>query len=137
MTSGGMQDLSEKLDAELRGYVRLRDDAERMEGEAKAARQKADEQRDRLWDIMEAAGVKTINHELGRMTRMVQMRAIVTDDDSLSHFLSEEGIYEAMTKRAWRQGNLNELVRETIEGGEPLPSGLDALTIKSIRYTRK
>jgi hypothetical protein len=85
---------------------------------------------------MEAAGLKTLKHELGSMTRIVQTKAIITDDDSLSHFLTEEGIYDAMTKRAWRQANLNELVREAIEAGEPLPDGLDALSIKQIRYTR-
>lgn len=132
-----MQDLSQKLDAELREYVTLRRWAEALESQAKEARQKADEQRDRLWDIMEAAGVKTINHELGRMTRMTQLRAIVTDDDSLSHFLSEEGIYDAMTRRAWRQANLNSFVQETIEEGKPLPPGLDSLAIKGIRYTAK
>ena len=129
-------EVSEKLDHELREYVRLRFDAEYMEGEAKAARQKADEQRDRLWDIMEAAGLKTLKHELGSMTRIVQTKAIITDDDSLSHFLTEEGIYDAMTKRAWRQANLNELVREAIENGDPLPEGLDALSLKQIRFTR-
>ena len=129
-------DVSEKLDHELREYVRLRFDAEYMENEAKAARQKADEQRDRLWDIMEAAGLKTLKHELGSMTRIVQTKAIITDDDSLSHFLTEEGIYDAMTKRAWRQANLNELVREAIENGEQLPAGLDALSLKQIRFTK-
>lgn len=128
-------DLSQKLDDELRTYVERRRLAEEIEEKAKQARRAADEQRDRLWDIMEAAGVKTINHELGRMTRTVQQRAIVTDDDSLSHFLSEEGIYDAMTKRAWRQANLNELVRDAIESGEQLPAGLDAIAIKGIRYT--
>jgi hypothetical protein len=130
-----LQDLSVKLDAELRDYVTMRADAEEAEKHAKTMRQKADEQRDRLWEIMEAAGVKTINHELGRMTRTVQQRAIVVDDDSLSHFLSEEGIYDAMTKRAWRQANLNELVKEAIEAGSQLPAGLDAIAIKGIRYT--
>jgi hypothetical protein len=130
-------DLAVRLDGELREYVTLRRRAELAEEEAKGYRKQADEQRDRLWEIMEAAGVKTINHELGRMTRTAQNRAIVTDDDSLSHFLSEQGIYDAMTRRAWRQANLNELVNEMIEGGDPLPAGLDSLTIKGIRYTPK
>lgn len=130
-------DLAEKLDDELRSYVMLRRLAEDQEARAKEARRVADDQRDRLWEIMESAGVKTINHELGRMTRTVQQRAIVTDDDSLSHFLSDEGIYDAMTKKAWRQANLNQLVGEIIESGEQLPPGLDALTIKQIRYTAK
>ena len=132
-----MQDLSAKMDAELRQYVAMRQDAEEAEGRAKELRQIADEQRDRLWDIMEAAGIKTINHELGAMTRMTQLRAIVTDDDSLAHFLAEEGIYDAMTKKAWRQANLNAFVREAIEQGETLPPGLDTLAVKAIRYTRK
>jgi hypothetical protein len=130
-----MQDLSERLDGELRRYVTLRRDAEAAEEVAKSRRKEADEQRDRLWDIMEAAGVKTINHELGRMTRMIQNRAIITDDDSLSHFLTDEGIYDAMTRRAWRQANLNSFVQETIEAGDPLPPGLESLAIKGIRYT--
>lgn len=128
-------ELSERIDQELRLYVNRRRHAEKMEDVAKAARKEADEQRDRLWEILEAAGIKTINHELGRMTRTVQQRAIVTDDDSLSHFLSEEGIYDAMTKRAWRQANLNELVKESLEQGTQLPEGLDALTVKGIRFT--
>ena len=129
-------DVSEKLDHELRQYVTLRRRAEESEDLAKADRQAADEQRDRLWDIMEAAGLKTLKHELGSMTRIVQTKAIITDDDSLSHFLTEEGIYDAMTKRAWRQANLNELVREAIENGEQLPAGLDALSLKQIRFTK-
>ncbi len=129
------QDLSTQLDEELRLYVNLRRRAEDVEDQAKQARKRADEQRDRLWDIMEAAGVKTINHELGRMTRTVQQRAFVLDDDTLSHYLTDAGIYEAMTKRSWRQANLNELAREAIESGEQLPDGLDAVAIKSIRYT--
>lgn len=128
-------DVSQKLDDELRTYVLKRRAAEELENEAAEARKEADEQRDRLWDIMEAAGVKTINHELGRMTRTVRQKAIVTDDESLSHYLTEEGIYDAMTKRAWRQANLNALASETIEEGEQLPPGLDAIAIKGIRYT--
>ena len=128
-------DVSVKLAHELREYVTLRRRAELAEEEAKAYRQEADEQRDRLWDIMEAAGLKTLNHELGRMSRMVRQKAIVTDDETLAHFLAEEGIYDAMTKRAWRQANLNALASETIENGDQLPPGLDSIAIKGIRYT--
>ena len=130
-----MQDLSAKLDEELRTYVQKRLHAEELEDQADQARKLADEQRDRLWDIMEAAGVKTINHELGRMTRMVRQKAIVLDDESLAHYLNEEGILDAMTVQKWRQANLNALAKETIESGGELPPGLDALAIKGIRYT--
>lgn len=133
-----MQDLSERIDTEIRRYVESRSHAEDMEDRAKQARKEADDQRDRLWDIMEAAGIKTFTHEsLGRLTRMVRQKALVTDDDSLSAYLHEEGIFDAMTKRAWRAANLNALVGEMIENGDPLPPGLDSLAIKGIRYTPK
>jgi len=57
------EELSAKIDGELRMYVTLRVRAEEKEDAAKRARKEADEQRDRLWDIMEAAGVKTISGE--------------------------------------------------------------------------
>jgi aspartate/methionine/tyrosine aminotransferase len=128
-------DLSERLDNELRAYVEMRASAEEAEAVAKRFKQAAEDQRNRLWEILEAAGIKTINHELGRITRTARVKAVITDDDALMEWLDSNGMVEAMTKRAFRQQNLNGLATDMIEEGESLPQGLDTITIRGITYT--
>lgn len=134
MSSG--QEIAVGLDGEIREYVRLRREAEKAEAASKDARQRADDQRDRLWDLLDAAGVKTINHELGRVTRTARLQAIVQDRESLDRWLLDNGLYEAMTKRDYRKANLNGLAAELLDDGKQLPDGLDTLSIRGIRFTR-
>ncbi len=129
-------DLASRFDAEVRLYVELRDVADDAEAAAKRVRQQADEQRDRLFDLLESAGVKTITHDLGRITRTVRTKALVQDPDILSQWLENEGLQQAFTKTVFRQANLNELAKEQIENGAELPPGLDSLAIRSITFTR-
>jgi hypothetical protein len=130
-------EVARRLSGEIAEYVRRRDKADAEEAVAKHARQQADEQRDRLWELMEASGVKTINHDLGRLTRTARLQAIVTDEETLGSYLQEEGLFDAMTKRVYRRANLNGLAADLMEEGRALPEGLDTLSIKGITYTRK
>lgn len=129
--------LAEQLDAELRQYVEQRRAYEEAEAHAKKLKAVSEEQKHRVWEMLEAAGVKTINHELGQITRMARLQVLVTDEEALGSWLADSGMLDAMTKRTFRQANLNDLVSERLEDGEELPPGTDTLTIRGIRYTPK
>jgi hypothetical protein len=129
--------IAEMLQSEIRSYVGLRGEAEELERLAKEARQRADEQKMRVWDMLESSGVKTINHELGRITRSVRHIAIVEDREALAQWLDDKGLSEAFTKVDFRQAQLNGLVKEVLEEGGEFPEGVDTLAIKTITYTPK
>lgn len=130
-------DLASRFDNEIRLYVQLRRNAEEVEDKAKKFRRQADEQRDRLFDLLESAGIKTISHEMGRITRTVRIKALIDDREALRTWLEDQGMLEAFTRQDFRQANLNELVKEKVEGGEELPSGTGTLAIKGITFTAK
>lgn len=127
--------LATRMNEELREYVRLRRHAEAVERQAKDAKRVADEQKERLWDFLEAAGVKTISHDLGRVTRTVRTVALVTDAEALTTSLEAAGVLDAFTKVDFRKAQLNEYAKESLEEGAPLPDGLDTLSIKQITFT--
>lgn len=129
-------DIAGPLNREIMQYVNLRDEYEFADAAAKNAKRKYEEQRDRLWELLESAGVKTINHEVGRITRSNRVIGTVTDKTALAEWLSDHGMLEAFTRTDFRQQQLNGLAKEAIETGEDLPEGLDVLTVKTISLTR-
>lgn len=127
--------LAARMNDEMRRYVLLRREAEEAERFAKDKKRESDEQRDRLWEFMEAAGLKTANHELGMITRIAQQKALINDKEALTAYLDDRGMYEAFTRTEFRQQQLNEFAKELIEEGEELPEGMDILTVRQLRFT--
>lgn len=127
---------AEALDSEVRLYVRLREESEEAEAEAKEAKARLKEQQDRLWDFLESAGLKTVSHELGRAVRTASIKAGVRDPEALAQALSDLGLLDAFTKRAWRQAELNAFVRERVEAGEDPPEGVEPWVDRRIVWTR-
>jgi hypothetical protein len=124
------------LNREIMRYVHLRDEYEATEATAKRAKKVYEEQRDRLWDMLESAGVKTINHDVGRITRTNRVIGTIQDRAALTEWLEDHGMLEAFTRTDFRQQQLNGLAKEAIETGDELPEGLDVLTTKTITFTR-
>lgn len=124
------------LDEYVRKYVQRRDDALEAEAEAKEAKRLLEEQRLELWEFLENAGIKTINHDLGRITRSAIIKATVSDREALARALDELGLLETFTRREFRRDVLNAFVREHIEGGDDLPEGIDSWVEKRITFTR-
>jgi len=135
-TEQSAADAATRFDQEIRAYVDARKKAETAEKLAKKMKQLADEQRDRLFDLLESAGMKTVNHEeLGTVTRTVRVVATVDDREALMDWLSGQGLLNAMTRVEFHKAALNDLVKERIEEGEPPPDGADSLSIRGIRFT--
>lgn len=124
------------LDVEIKLYVQFRNNFEDVERIYKKLKERVDNQRDRLFDVMESQGFKTVNHDLGRFTRTESMRCQVTDVLAARQNLAEEGILDEMTRTEWAQANLNRYVKERLEAGEQPPEGLDIVTDRKITYTR-
>lgn len=130
------EQVAARFDAEMREYVRRRQDAEEAEAEARQAKQALEEQKERIWDLLESAGMKTVNHELGRVTRSAIIKASVHDGEALARELDDLGLLDAFTKREFRKAELNAYVKEQIEQGQELPTGLDTYVERRITYTR-
>jgi hypothetical protein len=124
------------VDAEVREYVRLRDEHAEAAAEEKEAKARLEEQKQRLWEFLENSGVKTVSHELGRVTRIATIKASVSDKEAAARSLEELGLLEAFSYRELRRAALNEFVKERVEDGEELPDGLDAWIERQLRFTR-
>lgn len=132
-------DTAEEVSALLNREIMAYHDARRRFEEADVVQKKQkkayDAARDRLWDLLESAGVKTINHDVGRITRVNKVVGTVVDREALTEWLENHGLLEAFTRTDFRQAQLNGIAKEAIEEGDELPEGLDTLTLKQISYT--
>lgn len=124
------------LDLEIKLYVQLRNNREAVDKVLKALKQREEDQRNRLIDVMEAQNIKTVNHDLGRVTRVEKLKAAIVDTKALRESLAEEGLLQEMLRTEWAKANLNRLVKERLETGEQPPTGVEAVTERSITLTR-
>lgn len=63
--------------------------------------------------------------------------ARVIDKEALARALEEEGLSEGYTKIDFQKGALNDLLRDRIRNGEPLPDGLDWSDTKYVQFTKR
>lgn len=129
--------MAEAFDDEIRAYVLARMKCESAEAIAKAAKEELKKQEIDLVDFLEAAGVKTANHDLGRFTRTNRTIASVKDKEALSLWIEEAGLRNTLLDTRVKQKELNEVVKERLEEGDDVPDGVEPLTIRSITFTRK
>lgn len=85
---------------------------------------------------MEAQGIKTVTHDLGRITRTEKLKAAIVDTQALRTSLAEEGLLDEMLRTEWAKAKLNKLVKERLESGEDIPEGMEPITERSITYTK-
>lgn len=120
----------------VRTYVDLYFQVEERESELSELKRRKAEAMEVLFDAMETDEEKTINHAVGRLTRVMTHKATVTDEGALFDALEAQGKLQTHTKRVIRQAVCNAYVKDVETGKEePLP-GLEPIIIKSIRFTR-
>lgn len=135
--------MSERLDTEARQLIDRRLANDRAQKAAKLTKLRLDEQQELVHKLLEDANMKTANLELGEGYGTVQIgrretiRSRVFDMDKALAWLEENSRREEMTKDEVRKAPMNELVRECLETGQPLPDGVDFTTTKFIQVTRK
>jgi len=128
--------LAERVHEEVSAYVELRRAHEEAERRARETKEVYEEQRLRLWDFMESAGLRTLTHELGRVERRTRLVAAVRDVEALLEWVEERGLTEALTTRKVRQRELNEVTKEMLADGDESPPGVDPLSIRVVHFTR-
>lgn len=136
MSSSEQQRIAEAVDREVAHYVTARREYEAAEQQAKVLKKRFDEAKEQLWDFLESAGLKTVTHEVGRLTRQSRVQAVVKDHDELNDYLDMQGLRQAFTKTVYRNQELNALTREAIEEGENIP-GIEPLVVRQVTFTPK
>lgn len=123
--------MAKVLKSEARKLLKLRDTAKKADTEAKRAKDARNAQERVVSDLLEDQDVKTTTIDLGepygewKVGRRKKIFSRVFDLDKLLEALRAEGREEEAIKHDVRKAPLNELVRERLETGEPLPDGLD------------
>lgn len=112
---------------------RKKEDFDRAEREYRAAEAL-------LWEKMDANNDTSIKKSLPglgtpRITKRSTIYARVADLDTLLDSLEQEGRVDELTKPAIEKKRLNELVRECLEAGIPIPEGADFYEKRYIQIT--
>ena len=99
-----------------------------------------------LYELLDSGPVKRLsNVDLGEPWGKVSFGARSTDygkvikgmDDEALEFFRRTGEFEAMTEKKLKKKRLNELVRQYLEEGKPLPPGIDFYTNRGVTITRQ
>jgi hypothetical protein len=122
---------------EISRLVELRGESERAEAIFKAAKAAHDGQQELVWGALEDMGVSSIKIDLpdGRqvgLTKRETIRSRIIDRETLIDALEQAGRTDEMVFTDIRKRQLNELIRECIEQGIPLPDGADFSSTKYI-----
>src|SRR3954447_22024788 len=104
------------IDREVKLYVETREQYEEAKTRMEAAEGVYKDQKERLWDILEANGLKTVNHDLGRFTRGMNTRGYVKNESELEAALEKHGLLKSARTQTWRQKVLNALAKEGLDG---------------------
>lgn len=131
------------LKAEGRKLLKLRRDEEEKRKAHKQAADKLAQQQRRVHEHLENEGFKTTTIDLGKPYGEVQLGARekvfarVFDKDALREWAEENGRAQEAVKFDFNKAPLNELVRESLETGQPLPQGLDFSRTPYVQVTIK
>jgi hypothetical protein len=135
--------MARTLQTEARKLLKLRADNDKKQKAAKKSKVKLDAQQRVVYEMMEAEGQKTVTLELGgeygtiSLGRRKKTFARVLNIDELLASLRAEGREEETIKHDVRKAPLNELVKERLETGQPMPKGLDFSDTPYIQVTKK
>lgn len=121
------------IDREIRLYVECREMYELLKKQMEDAKSVYEDQKDRLWDVLEANGLKTVNHDKGRFTRGMNTRGYVKNEKELEEALEKHGLLNGARTLMWRQKLLNSLAKEGLDGDD-VP-GLYIDNMKRLTYT--
>lgn len=124
------------FDTQIRKYVTARIQKEAAEAKFSEAARIFKEAQDELYDFLEAAGTKTINHDLGRFTRTNRTIATVQDPELLAEWIDNHGLRNSLVATKIRQAELNAVVKELIAEGQDPPDGVEPLTLKGVTFSR-
>lgn len=136
-------DAGEQLASKFRRLVELRD----VRDIAKAALERAEKEYRNyeadLWDELEASPLQgTIKIDLGdegvvTFQRRETVYGRVLDADKALEYLEERALTDEFTKPKLVSKRVNELVRDCVESGEPVPAGLDFYAQRFISISKK
>lgn len=135
--------MSERLDTEARKLLDLRTASEKSAAAAKKDKEKLVEQERSFYEMLENQNVPTTTLDLGpgygrvQFGRRKTIYSRVINIDAAVEALKAEGRSEEMIKTDLRKAPLNELVRDRLENGEPLPDGVDFSETRYIQVTRR
>lgn len=90
-----------------------------------------------FWQDMEDEGLKTLTLDIPgvgtvNLQRRETLRASVLDKEILAANVGEE-----FREQGFRQKALNELVRDRLASGEPLPEGLDFFSTRRVAVSKR
>lgn len=132
-----------RLDSRARRLLELRDENDRAQREAKAAKAALDDYEMEFWSELEDLGLKSVSLELGppygsvRLERRERRDSRVLDLRSLTEWVIAEGYAAELLRDEPRKAVLNQFVRTRTENGQPLPPGLDFTTKRYVSVTKK
>jgi hypothetical protein len=126
--------------ADFERLLALRHDRDNMKELADAAEKEYRAHEAIVWEKMENNGDESLKKTLpsGETLRVVKRGTIysrVVDLDTLLDSLEQSGRVEEMTKPAVEKKRLNELVRECLETGSPIPAGADFYERRFLQLT--
>lgn len=132
-----------RLDTEARKLVDRRKANDTAQAEAKRTKKALVEQETAFYDLLEAENLPTatldLGPEYGRMQfgRRSTIYSRVIDAETAIEALKAAGRGEEMIKNDLRKAPLNEMVRDLLENGQPLPAGIDYSETKYVQVTRR
>lgn len=135
--------MSERLEAEARKLIDLRQDYEGKRKLADKAEEKKKAQERVVYDLMSSEKQKTSTLELGpgygdwSVGRRETIRGRIIDTDAALEAFDNEARSDEMAKVDIRKKPLNDLVRERLQTGQPLPPGVDFVRTPYIQLSRK
>ena len=124
------------LNEEIQKYVAIRNQREQLEEILKPIKAAEKEQAERLYNLLEAENTKTVNHDLGRFTRVEKVRGIVTDAEKARQYFSDHEMLDDMTKVEWKTAELNKFAKGILKEGQEFPEGVSFMEDHSITFTR-
>jgi hypothetical protein len=134
---------TERLDVEARKLVDLRRDHEEKDRAAKKAKEKLDEQTERVYEMMGDLNQPSAKLELGegygtiRLTRpKPTIYSRIIDKDVALASIEEAGRTEEMFDFEIRKAPANQWIKECMEQGAEIPAGFDYSESKRITVTR-
>lgn len=139
-----MSDEDQKTAAKFRRLVELREDRDAKKTAFDRAEEKYRDYEAELFAELEESPVKGSRRiDLGGDTGLVvftpretKFGRVIDMDAALAAF-KERGLLDAMTTPKIAKARLNEMVRELLELGQPLPDGIDWYANRGITISKK
>lgn len=124
--------MSERLDTAAREYVKRRRKAEKLELDAGKAKEKLEEQKQVVMDLMDGLNqpstVLELGGDIGKIRLTLPKPTIysrIIDKDVAMASVEAAGRTEEMLDFELRKGPANEWIKECMANGEEIPDGFD------------